>query len=99
MASVSAGASEKAAMIVDSDSLIARYIEADPRQPGPSGARLQESGIEIWALISYLQKAVHEDTAAAAADYDISVEAVDAALAYYDLHRGALDARIAWNAA
>ena len=64
---------------VDADALIAQYVEENPRRPGPLHARLKESGVEIWALISYLYKAMHGDRAATARDYDIPQDAVLAA--------------------
>lgn len=85
--------------LVDVDTLIARYIEENPRRPGPLHARLKESGVEVWALISYLYKAMQGDRAATARDYDVPLEAVQAADAYYHRHRAVIDARIAVNAA
>ena len=84
---------------MDTDALIARYIEENPRRPGPLHARLKESGVEIWALISYLQKAMQGDRSSTARDYDLPIEAVEAAEAYYHRHQDILNARIAVNAA
>jgi hypothetical protein len=84
---------------VDQAALIAHYVEDNPRRPGPVHARLKESGIEIWALIGYLYKAMHGDRVATARDYDIPLEAIEAADAYYRCHQAAIDARIAVNAA
>jgi uncharacterized protein (DUF433 family) len=74
----------------------------DPHRPGPADARLRDSGVPLWALISYLQRAVGGEVAQAAEDYAVPVEAVEAALAYYqqsEQHRQLIDARIALNAA
>jgi len=82
--------------------LIARYVEENPHYPGPADARLKDFGTAVWALISYLNGAVAGDVAQAAKDYDVPVEAVQAALAYYcqDAERRKLiDARITSNAA
>ena len=84
---------------MDEDALIACYIEENPRLPGPAEARLRRYGTSVWALISYLHDAVEGDIATAAADYEIPVDAVRAALAYYHRHRDPIDARTAWNAA
>jgi uncharacterized protein (DUF433 family) len=84
---------------MDEDMLIAKYVEENPRRPGPADARLKESGIELWALISYLDLAVAGDVAQAAEDYEIPAAAVQAARAYYGRHRAPLDARIAISAA
>src|SRR5438067_1405646 len=49
-------------------SVIAEYVEENPLRPGPADARLKESGVELWALISYLNLAVVGDVAQTAAD-------------------------------
>src|SRR5713226_8028601 len=79
--------------LMDEDALIAQYVEENPRRPGPLHARLKESGVEIWALISYLHKAMQGDRAATARDYDIPLEAVEAADAYYRRNQALIDAR------
>jgi hypothetical protein len=84
---------------MDTDALIAQYVEENPRRPGPLHARLKESGIEIWALISYLYKAMDGDRVATARDYDVPLEAVEAADTYYHRNKSVIDARIAVNAA
>jgi uncharacterized protein (DUF433 family) len=86
-------------VVMDEDALIAQYIEENPRQPGPTGARLRDYGTEVWALIGYLRDAVNGDVETAAADYEIPLEALEAARAYYRRHQGPIDGRIAWNAA
>lgn len=78
--------------------LIPRYVAENPGRPGPAYARLVDSGVEIWALIAYLQ-AADGDIARVVADYDLPREAVEAALAYYRLHKKQLDARIVLNSA
>ncbi len=97
-------------MIPDSDSardtapalndaeLIARYIELDVDRPGPAEARLVDSGVPVWALIGHYQ-ATGRDPAVVAADYDVPLEAVAAALAYYARHQAAIEARLEANAA
>ncbi len=84
---------------MDEDALIARYIEENPRQPGQAGARLKDYGTEVWALIGYLRDAVGGDVETAAADYEIPVEALEAARAYHRRHPEPINGRIAWNAA
>jgi hypothetical protein len=39
----------------------------DPHRPRPADACLRDSGVPLWALISYLQRAVGGDIAQAAA--------------------------------
>jgi uncharacterized protein (DUF433 family) len=81
------------------DAQIARYIEEAPDYPGPAGARLIDSGVPVWALIGYYQKAVNQDLDRVASDYGVSRAAVQAALAYYRRHKPFIDGRIAANAA
>ncbi len=86
----------------DPDELIRQYIEENPHDPGPAGARLKEYGTAVWALVSYLQLAVANDLDRAAADYGVPREAVEAALAYYHQspeRKRVIDARITLNAA
>lgn len=73
--------------------LIDHYIELDRSLPIPRTARLRDSGVSVWALIPYYQ-AAGEDVDRVAADYGLSREAVEAALAYYRCHQAAIDARI-----
>ena len=73
------------------------YVEDDPYKPGSAGARLKSSGVPIWALISYYQRAVHEDLEQTARDYELSCEEVQAAVEYYRRHKKAIDARITVN--
>lgn len=68
------------------------YIELNPNRPGPADARLRTYGVSVWAIIGYLE-AVHGDLARVAADYDIPLEAVQAAQAYYRRHKAVIDAR------
>jgi hypothetical protein len=86
----------------------AHLIKADPHRPGPARARLVGFERPIWAIIQSMimfgdiddpLDASDELIAQTANDYDISVEAVRAALAYYELNRGAIDTKIAANAA
>ena len=81
----------------DVAALIARHIEPDPFHPGPSDVRLVDSGVSVWAIIGHLTT-VRGDATRVAEDYDVSPDAVAAALAYYRENRGAIDARLAANA-
>lgn len=72
--------------------LSSEYIELNPDSPSPADARLRTYGISVWAIIGYLE-AVHDDLARVAADYDIPLDAVRAALAYYRRHKAVIDAR------
>jgi uncharacterized protein (DUF433 family) len=84
---------------MDEDQLIACHVEENPERPGPAWARLRESGVEVWALVSYAQRAAGGDLAQVAEDYELPLETVGAAIAYYRRHQPLIDARIALNAA
>ncbi|MGH2531531.1 MAG: hypothetical protein ACRDJW_04410 [Thermomicrobiales bacterium] len=73
------------------DALIERHVAQD--LIAPDRARLTDSGDPIWALVAY-PRAANDDLAATASEYDISDEAMAAALAYYERHRAVFDARI-----
>jgi len=76
--------------------LIEQYIEQNPHRPGLDEARLIGYGVAIWALVGYLSGA-QGDILRVADDYDIPVEAVEAAIAYYNAHQTLIDARRAAN--
>lgn len=91
--------------------LIPRYITPDTHHPTEGSARMLPGDISIWALIAYMRALPPEqdlpgrldrliDDAVikqAAADYDLPLDAVRAAVAYYYRHRQAIDARIEEN--
>jgi uncharacterized protein (DUF433 family) len=79
--------------VVGWESLIPEYIEENPDRPGPGHARLKESAVPVWALIGHLP--VHngrEDLVAA--DYDVPLEAVQAAVAFYRENKCEIDAEL-----
>jgi uncharacterized protein (DUF433 family) len=80
------------------DQAMRRRIEEDPSCPGPQSARLRESGVPVWAVISYYD-ALKRDVELTAHDYDIPMADVRAALDYYHQHKHEIDARLAMNAA
>jgi uncharacterized protein (DUF433 family) len=77
--------------------LIARYIVPGPEGRGPADARLGGYGTPVWALVGYFFRAAAADAALVAADYDVPVEAVRAALVYYAAHQREIDARLTLN--
>ena len=79
-------------------SLVARWVEANPDDPWEGEARVKATGVPVWALIGYLP-AVGNDVEQVAIDYELPVEAVEAAVAYYNKHRTAIDVRLEQNAA
>lgn len=73
--------------------LVDKYIVVD-LEHGVGGARLDEYGVSVWALVSYYE-AVGNDPDRVARDYDLPREAVEAALEFYREHKALIDARIA----
>ncbi len=80
---------------MDADRLIEQYIDTD--WPRADQARLKETGVEVWALIAYLQYANEGDEEQTAKEYGLSPEALCAAQAYYERHRALISARILVN--
>ena len=78
------------------DELIARYIVPHPEKPGADQAIVAGYGVSVWALVGYLH-GTNASVSQVAADYDLPVEAVEAALAYYRRHKALIDSRIAVN--
>jgi|DewCreStandDraft_2_1066082.scaffolds.fasta_scaffold00347_4 uncharacterized protein (DUF433 family) len=76
--------------------LIARWIEPDPHLPDPAEVRVRGTGIHVWAIVGQWQ-AADRDVAAVAQDYELPIEAVEAALAYYRRQQCLIDARLAAN--
>jgi hypothetical protein len=77
----------------EADALIAQYIRGDPARHGRDRARTgsEEWTTPVWQVIAYLQAA---NIPTVAYEYDVSEEAVRAAIAYYRRHRALIDARI-----
>lgn len=75
---------------------IARWIEPHPPKRSAAEARLKGSMISVWAMIGQL-RATDRDVPRVAKDYNIPLEAVEAALAYYEEHRAIIDDRLAAN--
>ncbi len=85
-----------------------RMIGPDKHRPGLARARLIAEQIPVWAIVGYVGAVAgttdpvaitDEAIAQVANDYDISREAVQAALLYYSEHRSAIDALLEANAA
>lgn len=79
---------------LDVDTLIARWIEPHPKNPGKAEARLKHYYVPVRALIGDWPLA-NGDPAALASAYAVPIEAVEAALAYYQRYRSAIDDRLA----
>ncbi|MGI8854738.1 MAG: DUF433 domain-containing protein [Thermomicrobiales bacterium] len=81
--------------LTDED-LIARYIVPHPTKMGVDQAVIAGYGVSVWALVGYL-RGTDATAERVAADYDLPVEAVEAAMAYYRQHKALFDSRIAVN--
>lgn len=78
--------------------LIDRWIQPNPHKSTSADEHwLVGSAVPVWAIIGYLP-VVNWDAERAAKDYQVPVEAVDAALAYYRRHQVLIDNRVAENA-
>jgi uncharacterized protein (DUF433 family) len=86
-------------VVKDDATLIAGYVEENPRFPGDADAWLRKAGIPVWAIVGYYRGAGHGSVDQTAADYEIPVDAVRAALAYCRKYPRAIDQRIEDNAA
>jgi uncharacterized protein (DUF433 family) len=81
---------------LDDEKLIEKWIEPDPWKAGVEEARVKKYGMNVWAIIGYLQ--MRDGNPERVADaYEIPVEAVQAALACYHRHKGCIDARLRAN--
>jgi uncharacterized protein (DUF433 family) len=77
--------------------LIRRHIDRESLAGGKAEARLSESGVPVWAVIGAWRLA-GQDAAQAAADYQLTPEAVRAALAFCAKHHTVIDARLTLDA-
>lgn len=73
------------------DAAIDPMIEQDPHRPGRHHARLVDTGTHVWVVIGALRRS-HGDVAKIAREWNLSEEAVRAALGYYERHRALFDA-------
>ncbi len=78
------------------EELIAQYIAPHPTKQGADQAIIAGHGVSVWAVIGYLH-GTSESMPNVAADYDLPVEAMEAAMAYYQQHKALIDSRIAVN--
>jgi uncharacterized protein (DUF433 family) len=78
------------------DSRITRYIEDDPDGEGTGDARLKHSHVHVWAIVGHWL-AIQKDEHQVASDYDVPLEAVEAALHFYKRNQAVIDARLLAN--
>jgi hypothetical protein len=93
-----------------SDEELRQMVGPDPVRPGPSRHRiyLEDWHLPIWPIIGQLKYVTKRDDpetwdldviADTAKEWDISLDAIAAALLYYKEHRCAIDAWLAENEA
>jgi uncharacterized protein (DUF433 family) len=80
--------------------LIERHVdlETDRYPSGRADARLRDSGVSVWAIVTFLRIYGH-DVDKVAEHFELSREEVEAALAYYRRNKPYIDARITLNEA
>jgi uncharacterized protein (DUF433 family) len=76
--------------------LIRRWIRPQTGAVGDQDAVIVDTGIPIWALIGHY-KGNGKHASLTASDYELPIEAVEAAVAYYRAHRELIEARLSAN--
>lgn len=79
------------------DELIEKYVAPGFRRTGIAEAVVEPEGIPVWALAGALMLREGATPEQVARDYEISLQAMYAALAYYQRHRAVIDDRIEAN--
>jgi uncharacterized protein (DUF433 family) len=84
---------------VDEQQLIEKHVDLNHnRFGGRADARLKESGVSVWAIVTYL--GIYDgDVNEVARIYELSQEEMVAALAYYRRNKKYVDAPILLNEA
>jgi uncharacterized protein (DUF433 family) len=77
--------------------LIARWLERNPDKAGLDDVRLKDYSIAVWALAGSLRRDGDNAIGRIAREYDVPLEAVEAAAAFYRRHRAIIDNRIDAN--
>ncbi len=102
MATTDAGQTNAALSAADLD----RMVGPDPHRPGRARGRLLAESVPVWAIIGQLgaeggttepDAISNEAIAEVALGYDISIDAVRAAIRYYVRNRCAIDALLEAN--
>jgi hypothetical protein len=79
---------------------IAQYIEQDPKRPWPGSERLRDFHTPVWALVGHYKHGTGQSIELVAHDYQVPVEAVEAAFIFYRTDRRArvaIDGHLAAN--
>lgn len=77
--------------------LLHEHIRLDPSASGVDQARVMPADVPVWVIVGQLEGA-KGDVARVADDWELSADAVEAALIFYRRNRAAIDARRAENA-
>lgn len=83
-------------MAQSAQQLIHRHIRMDPHRPTPDEATVLPNYVKVWAIMGQL-RAVDGDVGRVARGYDVTEDAVRAAMAYYDQHAAVIDNRLDAN--
>lgn len=83
-------------LLHDPDERVRGYLEPNPHILGADEVRLKRYGVSVWAIIDKY-KAWKGDVARVVWEYDVPVEAVEAAILYYERHKAIIDNRRAAN--
>lgn len=75
--------------------LVKKYIERHPHKPGRAEVVIVGTGIPVWALVGYWKGV--GDVKKVAADYELPLEAIEAALEYYHQNEAVIDNRLEEN--
>ena len=90
-------ASERNKPIEGADALIERHIALDPfKGQARSEAILKDYGVHVWAIIGHMRM-MSEDVTTTAQSYEVSEEAVEAAVAWYQRYDREIDDRLRAN--
>jgi len=86
-------------MAPSEDELIAQYIEPNPYQSGHGDAWIVGYGVPVWAIIGAMHAAGTTDAIVkqTAAEYQLPIDAVRAAVAFYHRQIDVINARILAN--
>lgn len=84
------------ALLHDPDERIRRWLEPDLRHLGAEEVRLRKYGVSVWAIVDKYHT-FKGDVPQAAREYDVPVEAIQAAIIYYQRNKEIIDNRRAAN--
>ena len=76
------------------EQLVARWIEPNPQRAGVAEAWVLPGCVSAWVIIGQL-KLEYWKAEVVAGEYELPLEAINAAIAYYHRHQDAIDTRIA----